>query len=211
MHHLHEEVDGLVVGGLMEASLGRIWQHNRDRAFAILTAWRGDRDLAANKAAFSKLKKTIRAAGYGFIPMEGVGQEKKGGKLVASSEPSLLVPSKQKGDDPKLGKLALKWAKQHEQDYIFFHTIKDGKPVSDVVHVGSGSVEMKLTKFKPAEIGTFYSKLRSGRTFKYEAVGVKYADPPSNWIHGMGRESEGEIFTHCETLDEWRETMRAIR
>ncbi len=34
MHHLHEEVDGLLIvtDGLMEASLGRIWQHNQDRA-----------------------------------------------------------------------------------------------------------------------------------------------------------------------------------
>ena len=202
---------GVETVALLEASLGRIWQHNKDRTFVMLTSWRADKDLAANKASLKKLKQKIRGAGYGFLPLDGVGQETKSGKTTSVSEPSLLVLSNETGDDPKLAQLARKWAKAYNQDYIFVHTIKDGEPYGAVVNVKSGKHEV-FKKFVPGQMGAFYSKLRSGGTFTYEHVGVKYDDPPKNWIHGMGRESGGEIFTqgNCETLEEWRAEMTAI-
>ena len=199
------------LSNLMESSLGRIYQHHKERAFVILTAWRANRTLEDNRAALKGLKKQVRGAGYGFIQLEGVGQEKVKGKLVEASEPSLLVPNNTKGkDDGTLIKKALGWARKPggdskaAQDFIFYH---NGEGDSAVVNVKSGGTDFKLTKFKPGGIGPFYSRLSGGRTFKYEWAGVKYADPPSGWIHGMGRESEGELFEFCETIDQWQEDL----
>jgi len=204
---------------VQEASLGRIYQHHKTRAFAILTAWRGERTLEENQVAFQKLKQRIRGSGYGFIPLDGVGQEKVGGKVVEASEPSLLVPNKVKGpDDGTFRKIALGWALEASKppQYAIFFATPDGEGGTDgaVLKVGGG-VEMKLSKFSPSMVGQFYSKLRRGRTFMYapsaeesvEWLGVKYGDPPQGWIHGMGMQSEGrlEIARYSETLDEWRQ------
>lgn len=201
---------------VQESSLSRIWQHHKDRAFVILTAWRGDRSREENLAALKKLQSQIRSAGYGFIPLEGVGEEKRGGRIVQAVEPSLLVPNNAPGpDDGEFVRRALKWAmapggeKEAKQDYIFYATpSEDGETKAAVLKSSSGAAEFKLKKFSPATMGEFYSRLRSGRTFKYEWVGVKYANPVSGWIEGMGRESTGQVrFDLCETLESWLEEM----
>lgn len=198
---------------LMEASLGRIWQHNKERAFVILTAWRGNLDKATNEKNLATLKKKIRADGYGFIPVDGMGQEGKDaeGKDIVAKEPSLIVVSK---DDPAdadgaFRKRAVAWGKAYDQYAVFYHVVRDGEPQSAVVNVASGADEVELHSFKPNEIGTFYTKLRNKRTFKYEWFGVKFSDPPQGWIHGMGREAEGEVrFDLCETIETWQAAMR---
>lgn len=206
---------------LMEASLGRIYQHHKERPFVILTSWRGNRSLEENKASLKALKKQIRAAGYGFIQLEGVGQEKQGGKLVEASEPSLLVPARKKGLDeeqlderstrtPPFLALALKWAKAPggdraaAQDFIFY---ANGAGKAAVINVKSGATDFELSEFKPNTIGQFFSRLKSGRTFKYEWAGVRYTDAPASWAEGVGRESEGEDFTYCESLSEFRSEL----
>jgi hypothetical protein len=65
-----------------------------------------------------------------------------------------------------------------------------------------------LEDFTPASLGRFYGKLQLGMTFQGAWAGLKYADPPSGWIEGMGRESEGELFGYCETLDDLVQTLR---
>ena len=200
-----------VLTSIQEASLSRIWQHHKDRAFVILTAWRGDRSEVENEEALKGLQRQIRGAGFGYIPIEGVGQEKISGKISQAVEPSLLVPNKVKGpDDGSFVRLALGWARapggdsKAKQDYIFYATPNDKGGTDAAVLKGSGGTEFKLKKFSPNTMGDFFSRLRSGRTFKYEWIGVKYGDPVSNWIEGMGREGTGQImFNLCETLDEW--------
>ena len=203
---------------IQEASLSRIWQHNKDRAFVILTANRQERTDEENAAAFKALKRTIRSAGYGFIPAMGVGQEGEGEEQMDVREPSVIVPNKTKGaDDGTLLKLALKWAKgasNPPQDYIFYADPEKG---AATIKVSSGAQDIEFEKFVPNAMGRFFTRLYkhrpgkkldkpTGRPFKYEWLGVKYADPPSNHLHGMGLESEGQVeFFRCETLDEWRE------
>ena len=196
---------------IQEASLSRIYQHHKERAFVILTAWRGDRSKADNEEALKGLQRQIRGAGFGYIPVEGVGQEKVGGKIAQAVEPSLLVPNKVKGpDDGSFVQLALKWAKAPggdsaaKQDYIFYATPNEKGGTDAAVLKGSGGTEFKLKKFSPNTMGEFFSRLRKGRTFKYEWIGVKYSNPVSGWIEGMGREGTGQVrFDLCETLDDW--------
>jgi len=211
MTSISDQLAAAVSTDLMESSLGRIYQHHKERPFVILTSWRGNRSLEENRASLKALKKQIRGAGYGFIQLEGVGQEKQGGKLVEASEPSLLVPARKKGkDDGSFLKKALKWARapggdrQAAQDYIFY---TDGAGNAAVIETKSGKTDFKLTKFKPNTIGQFYSRLKRGRTFKYEWAGVKYANLPGSWAEGVGRESEGELFDYCETLSEFHSEL----
>lgn len=215
---------------LLEASLSRIWQHNAKRAFAILTSWRGidalrkdlnepemdkARWLEVNREVLDLFKKQIRAAGFGYIPLDGVGQETSNGAIVQSSEPSFLVPNSTEGpDDGSFIKAIIRLAKapggeeKFAQDYIFYSTPSEDGPQGALVHVPSGATSIKLSTFKPNTIGQFYSKLRNGRTFLYdegvEPIAVRYADPPSNWIHGMGLQAQGEVeFGRRETLEQW--------
>lgn len=213
---LSEDLEKAATGELssvQEASLGRIYQHHKNRAFVILTSWRGDESREANVEALKALKKQIRGAGYGFIPLEGVGQETRGGNIVQAIEPSLLVPNTEKGgDDGSFIKKAMQWARapggnaRFKQDYIFY---ANGAGEAAVLEVASGATEFKLKKFAPNSVGEFYSRLRSGRTFKYEWLGLKYGDPNKGVIHGMGMQAEGrvEIARYSETIDEWLETF----
>jgi len=178
---------------LLERSLSRIYQHHSQRAFVILTSWRGKKALeselgrqlsdeewrALNLAQLKALMKQIRSAGYGFIPLDGVGQEVQSGKLVSAVEPSLLVPARRKGpDDGKLFKATLRWARApggdraFAQDYIFYATPDQdgGETKAAVIKVSSGAEDFKLTQFSPNTMGQFYSRLRGGRTFKYEGI-----------------------------------------
>ena len=73
---------------IVESSLSRIWRDFRDNEFGIVTSWRvGDTD---NRQNLSKLKSAIRGAGYGFVRIDGVGQEEVDGKIVQAKEPSLF-------------------------------------------------------------------------------------------------------------------------
>jgi len=195
---------------LLEASLGRIWQHGKENAFVLVTAWRANLDLATNQKNMAALKKLIRADGYGFIPIEGVGQEEGG---TESKEPSLFVISKSDPDDPDgdLLKDAIAWAKKYDQYAIFYHVVRDGKPLGAVINVAAGAPEPgaeDLSTFTPNKMTGFYSKLRKGGSFKYEWMGVKFADPAQSWIVGMGLEAQGQVrFDLCETRWSWLREM----
>ena len=84
---------------IVEASLSRIYRDYQENEFGIITAWRvGEKD---NKDNLSKLKSAVRSAGFGFIRIDGVGQEEdESGKVVRVKEPSLLVKNVQKGGEP---------------------------------------------------------------------------------------------------------------
>lgn len=209
MANLSEALDSALGPTLMEASLGRIWQHNKDRAFVILTSWRGNQDKETNEKNLAALKKKIRSAGFGFIPVDGVGQEESGPAI----EPSLIVVSRKDAAD-KDGEFlaqALAWGKAYDQYAIFYHVVRNGEPQSAVVNCASGSTEVDLHSFKPNEIGTFYTKLKNKGTFKYEHIGVKWGERPKGWIHGMGLEAQGEIdFEMRESFDDWLHEMERL-
>ena len=72
--NIEEQLDHVLL--LPEASLARIYSHHRDREFAIVTAHRADMDPDQNRENMISLKGDVRAAGYGYIPLEGIGQER---------------------------------------------------------------------------------------------------------------------------------------
>jgi hypothetical protein len=206
--------------GLVEASLGRVWQHHQKTGFVIITAWRGDQDKRANEAALKRLKADVRAAGYGFIPLEGVGQEKVDGKIVQAVEPSLLIPNKRRGvaedcDDCGLSErgqssadelrgLALKWGKKYDQFAVLVHDPQTGTEILKP----SGGVVARASKFSPNTAAEFFSRLK-GRDFTLEWWGIKYPDPPSSWMEGAARQAEGQVsIAECsDRLGDWLSEM----
>jgi len=212
---------------MQEASLSRIWQHHKKGAFVILTSWRGPEHkpksmtaqewLDLNRKVLAQLKQQIRGAGYGFIPAEGVGQEKTAaGEQYEAKEPVLIVPNPA-GPDPDRSFLrqALKWGKapgghaDFRQDYVFYHTVDEsGQALSAIVNPAQSADQVKFKKFKPGDISDYYTRIRGGRSFAYEWVGLKYGDPPANQLGKHGKRLTGEIDFHLrETMDGWLAAM----
>ena len=202
---------------IVESSLSRIWRDFRNNEFGIVTSWRvGDTD---NRQNLSKLKSAIRGAGYGFVRIDGVGQEEVDGKVVQANEPSLLVKNVKKGGGPlvdtkKFEKFMYSLGKKYKQWGIVLHhpdkgtrliALKndDGKSISP-------KVDAKMRKFNPMKTAQFFSKLK-GKPFTFE--GFKYAKQPENWIHGMSLEKKGEVDLHKrESTEKWmKEIMNILK
>lgn len=190
---------------VLEASLGRVWQHHGSTGFVIITAWRGDQDKATNERALKQLKADVRAAGYGFIPLEGVGQEKVGDKIVQAVEPSILIPNKRRAtkescDDcglselrrqssaEELRALALKWGKKYGQFAVLIHDPENGTQIVKP----DGGVVGKASKFSPNTAAEFFSRLK-GKEFTLEWWGLKYMQPTRGWMQGAALQAEGQV------------------
>jgi len=206
----------IIAEPLVEASLSRIWRDFQENEFGIITSWRvGDKD---NRKNLSMLKSAIRSGGYGFVRIDGVGQEEVDGKVVQANEPSLLVKNVKKGGGPvvdtkKFEKFMYGLGKKYKQwGIVLSHPDKgtrlialkndDGKSISP-------KVDAKMSKFNPMKTAQFFSKLK-GKPFTFE--GFKYADRPENWIHGMSLEKRGEVDMYKrESTEKWmKEIMRII-
>lgn len=190
---------------ILEASLSRVWQHHGETGFVIMTSWRGDEDAKTNKANLKTLKGLVKGAGYGFIPVEGVGQEKVGGKVVQASEPSLLIPAKKKGDNEsdvgQLRELAMKWGKKFNQFAVLVHDPEGGTQIV----TPTGKVVGKAKKFSPNTAAEFFTRLR-GKNFTLEWWGIKYGDPPEGGVMaGYAEQMEGRVMiAECgDRLDDW--------
>ena len=69
----------------------RIWQYLNEpgRDFAIITAFRQERQMATNLELQDELKKTLRSAGYGLVPV--LGSYKESGKNGPANEISYIA------------------------------------------------------------------------------------------------------------------------
>jgi len=227
---------------VLESSLSRIWQHHGKTGFAILTAWLGQRPgakdaaelRAMNKKAMAELRADIKASGFGFIPMEGVGQEERDGKIVEAPEPSFLVPNSKPAKHGKadssanrdeLRKLVMRLGKKYDQTAVLIHDPETG---SEII-APSGEVLDKYKSFGPNTVAKFFTRLskdregrvdrhgnkgldRKGRTFTLESLawwGLRYGDPPGGWLEGMAHDSQGRVrIAECsDRLDEWLAEM----
>jgi len=193
---------------ILEASLGRIWQHHGKHGFVILTSWRAENSLEQNKANLQKLKGLVRGAGYGFIQAEGLGQEDTpSGEVVATSEPVLLVPGR--GDLADLRKQAVSWGKKFNQYAIVFHDPEDGSEL-----VGQNGERLDHWKKFSANVATkFLTRLKKGGSFALEWIGVKYADPlTGGFMQGLHEQSQGRLLiAECsDRYEPWLAKMEAL-
>ena len=199
---------------ILEASLSRIWRDFKDNEFGIITSWRvGETN---NKQNLAKLKSAVSSAGFGYVRIDGVGQEEdETGKVRSVKEPSLLVKNVKAGGEPlmdtkKFERFMVKLAHRYKQWGIVLHnpdkgtrlvqTSDDGKPVN--------KVDMKMSTFNPMKVAQFYSSLK-GKPFTFE--GFKYADKPQNHIHGMSLQGKGEVYIHKrESTEKWMKEIMHI-
>lgn len=164
---------------VVETSLARIHAHVKGNSvpqFAILTSWRSsDIDNAANKEAkalarlkqsqtFNQFTKDIRAMDYGFIKLQGKGEEKneKTGETFVSSEPAAFVPGMSFQNATKLAK------KYHQTSYMYAGP-ETGHRLN-AFYTASGE-RIDLGVFVPRKLGQYWSSLHNGRTFTFGTGG----------------------------------------
>lgn len=186
-------------GQLMdEASLNRINKHFKTSGFGIVTAYRTDNSLKQNKANQKTLENAIRSAGFGFIRVQGVWDEKLG--KGPESEPALFIPAKIKGggvDSVGLRELVIKQGIKYNQDAVVWGGL-EGKVELIATHTNFGPVRkvvMRWDKLIPKAIGQMYSRLKKGAS--PERVKAKQKNNPhrrglakANREWTMGEESE---------------------
>lgn len=195
-------LDGAV---LDEASLSRVYAHWKDRGFAIVSADRGERSPAQNKRWRKKLKAAIRAAGFGFIPLDGFWfEEDPSGKRHKVAERSYLVPARELKEAAApplvrpvpaiavLRKAALRWGRidpRNPQESIIL--TNPGGPVEFLDPI-TGRPSFSLTRFAPGKVADIYSRLRKRPgTFVFE--GWRFVAPPTTFGEAARRKHEGEI------------------
>jgi hypothetical protein len=196
---------------LMEASLGRVYQHWLRSGFGIVSADRGDRSEGDNVEWRKKLKNAIREAGFGFVPLEGTWVETDSGtgEVRRVTEASYLVPSH--GGAEALRLLLLDWGKldpSNPQEAVTL--VHPGGPV-EFIDPSTNEVLQTLEEFHPDKVSEIYSRLtrRPGKpvvtrpprpertepskatTFTFESW--QFVRPPGCWSEALARSRQGEI------------------
>lgn len=205
---ISDDLIDAVGDNLLEASLARVWQHHGKRGFAIISGWRKGNTPEQNDVANERLKKSLKAAGLGYVPVEGAGQEDTPtGKVDRVEEVGFLVPIR-KESVADFRKKMIKLAGDFKQYSVLIHDSATG---TDEVSP-SGKVLDHMTKFTPGK-GKFFSRLLRGdrRAFRLESMawwGIKYASPPESWARGVSRSASGEMLGEfTDRMEDWLEAV----
>jgi hypothetical protein len=158
---------------LHESSLSRIYQHSQESNLGMITAYRGQYSVQQNEKRNSQLMSDIRSAGFGYVPVTGHYIENPGTpeeqKVIEKS--FLVISSSQ--DSGKLKHFLQNVGVKYDQDSVLY---KDSKS-DEAILIGTASgrwpglkVEVKVGKWKPNAIGSYYTKMKGHRTFAFESV-----------------------------------------
>lgn len=155
---------------LLKSSLGRVFQHTKNRNIGMISASRGDLPSQENNRRHSAMAKDIRKLGYGFIRTKGRYIENYGKpEARAVDEKAFLVVGKKANDSGALlGHLKHLGAKYGQDSFLhkaynsataaLHGTNETGYPGKDKsVDVGS---------WHPNRTGEFYSLLKNN-TFNF--------------------------------------------
>lgn len=158
---------------LAESSLSRVYSHFKsDREIGIMTAFRGEYDEEKNTKRNQELAKKVRAAGYGFIWVDGAWIENEGTENEKHvSEVSLMIIG-DASDKNELKPLLLKWAKEYNQDGVV-HKPGGQNKKTDILDKNGGNI-VSLSGAKFDKVAENYTKLRrgshAGRSFVLESA-----------------------------------------
>lgn len=162
---LKEELD------LSETSLTRVMSKSKKGGMAIMSAQRGDKSKAENKARSKQLEKDVRGAGLPgptkvkgrYTENPGTPQEKKVG------EKSHVITPGKKGKR-KFKKAIEKLGKKYDQDSVLIQRKAGGsatlKGTSKTSWPGKGK-NVKIGSMKPGRTGEFDTKVKN-KTFTVE-------------------------------------------
>jgi len=156
---------------LSETSLTRVMSKSKKGGMAIMSAQRGDKSKAENKARSKQLEKDVRGAGLPgptkvsgrYTENPGTPQEKKVG------EKSHIITPGKKGKR-KFKKAIEKLGKKYNQDSVLLQRKGGGeatlKGTSKTSWPGQGK-NVKIGKMKPGRTGEFDTKVKN-KTFTVE-------------------------------------------
>ena len=156
---------------LSETSLTRVMSKSKKGGMAIMSAQRGDKSKAENKARSKQLEKDVRGAGLPgptkvsgrYTENPGTPQEKKVG------EKSHIITPGKKGKR-KFKKAIEKLGKKYDQDSVLLQRKKGGestlKGTSKTSWPGKGK-NVKIGSMKPGRTGEFDTKVKN-KTFTVE-------------------------------------------
>ena len=154
-----------------ETSLTRVMSKSKKGGMAIMSAQRGDKSKAENKARSKQLEKDVRGAGLPgptkvsgrYTENPGTPQEKKVG------EKSHIITPGKKGKR-KFKKAIEKLGKKYDQDSVLLQRKKGGeatlKGTSKTSWPGKGK-NVKIGSMKPGRTGEFDTKVKN-KTFTVE-------------------------------------------
>jgi hypothetical protein len=154
-----------------ETSLTRVMSKSQKGGMAIMSAQRGDKSKAENKARSKQLEKDVRGAGLPgptkvagrYTENPGTSQEKKVGEKSHVITPGKMGKRKFKKAIEKLGK-------KYDQDSVLIQRKGGGeatlKGTSKTSWPGQGK-NVKIGKMKPGRTGEFDTKVKN-KTFTVE-------------------------------------------
>jgi len=162
----------LVVEELVsETSLTRVMSKSERGGMAIMSAQRGDKSKAENKARSRQLERDIRGAGLPgptkvsgrYTENPGTSQERKVGE-----KSHIITPGKM--GKRKFKKVIEKLGKKYDQDSVLIQRKPGGsatlKGTSDTSFPGRGK-NVKIGSMKPGRTGEFDTKVKK-KTFTVE-------------------------------------------
>ena len=144
-----------------------------DSPFVILTAFRGEKTLVANRAANRLMENDLRELGWGYIPVLGGyvekvrdedGNETGETKKIDSEESYFCVGN---GD---IKKDVLNLLAKYQQEAAIIRPA--GSP--DAILISANGSETVVGKFTPNQLADYFTKMRKGppgRQFSFEAAG----------------------------------------
>lgn len=158
---------------LLEVKLSRLYQHFKgDAPVAIITAFRGERDLATNTKLNRELASTLRSAGLGYVWVDGSWIENSGSpdENHVSEVAILAIGNGESQSDDKLLSTLSSAATKYDQDGFIFKGVGHA-PLK--LYDKNGEVVTSFERVSMDTISDMYTKLRSGnhkgRSFVFEA------------------------------------------
>jgi hypothetical protein len=183
MQFEEEMIETIKTLHLEESSLSRVWQHTEDpeRSFAIFTAFRSEYTREENVKRNLSLAAEVKALGYGYFYIDGYSVENEGKpNEIRVREDSIFVVGPLGAEKyPKFLSDIEKLSSKYEQDWFLT------KPAGGNQTMGHKKGQsFSLGTFSPNKTGEAYSRLRDGRTFRFES-----ARTGLGWIGRMAHKS----------------------
>lgn len=178
---------------LFEASLSRILSHWGKKEFVVISASRRENTAEENAQAKVSLKKDLKDAGYGYVPVEGVGQEQdEQGNIIPVEEESFLVPNPDNREgflqamlalSSKYGQWGIAWARGDGTGALVTSDGTEDTQFSNM-HAGIAKFFTRLIKSKSSK-----------RSTEFYLESLSKASAASGLLEQQSRSLKGELFS----------------
>lgn len=150
---------------ILESSLSRILSHVENKSFGMISACRAERSHNQNKELTANLKNKIRAAGFGYININGSYVENSGtDNETVVKEKSFIVIGNTEEETKRLFSFLMAAGEQYNQECIFFKPFND---TQGYLYFTNGTNDkLAVGDFHPMRIGDYYTEMQ-GKKFSF--------------------------------------------